>query len=139
MEPQFGTVKEGVEYISRPGVYALITDSEEKIAIVEVNNKYFLLGGGLDAGETEESGLKREIAEEVARNISSATFLGRARQYVDAKDGYFNKLGSFYKVELGGATSAAGEEDYKFKWVTKEEFKLKGAQEFQVWAVTTLL
>lgn len=135
---QFGSKKEGVEYIDRPGVYAIIINSDGDIAVAEVNGKYFLLGGGLDKGETEENGLQREILEETGKNIKSAVFLGKANQYVDAKDGYFNKLGSFYKVELGEDSGNEYEADHIFKWMDKEEFKSQGAQEFQVWAVENL-
>jgi 8-oxo-dGTP diphosphatase len=138
VKPQFGTNREGVEYTERPGVYAIIVDSEENIAAVEVGGRYFLLGGGLNEGETEENGLQREILEETGKIVTSATFLGRASQFVDAKDGYFNKLGAFYKVELGADTFHETEEDHKFIWVTKDEFKRRGAQEFQVWAVENL-
>ncbi|MDB5260265.1 MAG: hypothetical protein JWN37_496 [Candidatus Nomurabacteria bacterium] len=137
--PQFGTKTESAEYIDRPGVYAIVTNQEGDIAVVEVNERYFLLGGGLDAGETAEQGLKREIMEETGKGIQSATFLGKANQYVDAKDGYFNKFATFYKVDLGEDVSASSELDHKFKWITKEEFKSKGAQEFQIWAVENLI
>lgn len=133
---QFGTKREGVEYIARPGVYAIATNSDGHLAVEEVDNKYFLLGGGLDVGETEEEGLRREIMEEVGKSIVSSVFLGKVNQYVDAKDGHFNKQGSFYKVELGEDASIEFESD--LKWITKEEFKLKGAQEFQVWVVNSL-
>ncbi len=134
--PQFGMKREGSEYIPRPGVYAIITRSDGNIAVEEVDGKYFLLGGGLDAGETEDEGLRREIMEEVGRIIASSIFLGKANQFVDAKDGHFNKQGSFYKVELGENINVKFESE--LKWITKEEFKLKGAQQFQVWAVTSL-
>ena len=102
---------------------------------MEYKGKYFLLGGGLDEGESVEVGLKREIEEEVGMKISRSAFVGKANQYVDASDGSFNKEGSFYKVELDTVSLGSGEADHKFKWVSREEFKSNAEQEFQVFAV----
>ncbi len=137
---QFGTKQPGVEYVSRPGVYAIIVNNKGDLAVVEVRGKYFLVGGGLEGGESEEDGLRRETAEEVGKEILSMQFLGTANQYIDTKNGSFNKIGSFYKVELDEANrEKTSESDHMFRWVTIGEFRLKAAHEAYVWAVENLL
>ena len=137
--PQFGKKKEGVEYISRPGVYAIITDSKGNLAVAEVKGKYFLLGGGLDAGESEEEGLRREIIEEAGKKIASSSFLGRANEYVDSPDGHFNKMMSFYKVKLMEGADVDSDPTHIFRWVTKDEFLSQARHEAQVHAVKNLV
>lgn len=52
-------MKENVNYIDRVGVY-LVPMKEGKIGVVKTSNGYFLLGGGLDNGESHEECIKRE-------------------------------------------------------------------------------
>jgi 8-oxo-dGTP diphosphatase len=139
--PQFGKKEQGVEYISRSGVYAIITSPQGNFAVVEVKDKYFLLGGGLDPGESEEEGLHREIMEEVGKKFSSSSFVGRANEYVDARDGHFNKMMSFYKVELIEDANVNPHSDptHILRWVTKEEFRSRARHEAQIHAVENLL
>jgi len=136
--PQFGKKEQGVKYIPRPGVYAIITDSKGNLAVVEVKGKYFLLGGGLDHGESEEEGLRREIAEEAGKKFSSSSFLGRANEYVDAPDGHFNKIMSFYKIEFIENADTNPDPTHTFRWVTKDEFRSRARHEAQVFAVENL-
>jgi len=137
--PQFGEPQTGVEYIPRPGAYAIIARSDGHILAVEgTRNRYYLPGGGLDPGEAEEDGLRREILEELGKEIASIIFLGRANQYVDAFDGHFNKLGSFYAVELAPGPDAKSDPEHAFCWVTKEAFRARAAHEAQVYAIEKL-
>lgn len=136
---QFGNKKGNIEYISRPGVYGIILQQDGLIAVVKVHNKYYLIGGGLDEGETEEICLLREIMEETGRMVDKINFLGRANQYTDSVNGYFNKIGSFYEVQLNKDAIVEHEETHVFSWVTKEEFKSNAAHEAQVWAVYNLI
>ena len=93
----------------RPGVYAIVLNKQGELGVVEKKDKFYLVGGGLENGESEEGGLRRETLEEVGKEILSVQFLGRANQYVDSTKGYFNKIGSFYKVELDET-----KKDYRF-------------------------
>ena len=136
---QFGEKKESMVYKPRPGVYAICVNDENQLAVVEYKGRLYLLGGGLNEGETEEAGLRREIEEEVGMKMTSSVFVGKANQYVEASDGNFNKEGVFYKIELDGTVSVSGEADHKFIWVDKEEFKAKAGQEFQVFAIVNFV
>ncbi|MBM3257337.1 MAG: NUDIX domain-containing protein [Candidatus Liptonbacteria bacterium] len=135
--PQFGTKQEGIPYVDRPSAYALIMRADGRIPVIEDEGKYFLLGGGLEAGESEEEALRREIFEEAGREMLSFSFLGKANQYVDAPEGHFNKLGVFYRVEMRDEKKM--EHDPSFQWITIEEFRAHAAHEAQVWAIENLL
>jgi hypothetical protein len=50
---EFGNKLDGIDYIVRPGAYAVIEGNDKRIALIETGNGYFLPGGGIDAGETE--------------------------------------------------------------------------------------
>ena len=51
--PEFGIKQDGVDYIDRPGVYALIENKDKQVAVIETRMGHFLPGGGIDAGETD--------------------------------------------------------------------------------------
>ncbi|MBI5230284.1 MAG: NUDIX domain-containing protein [Candidatus Magasanikbacteria bacterium] len=128
-----------VRYIPRPGVYAIITNTDGHLAVVEVKTKYFLIGGGLDINESDQDGLRREMMEETGRGILSSEFVGRVNQYVDSYDGHFNKIGSFYKVKLTQGNSIEHDPTHVFRWVTREEFQARGAHEAQIYAVENFI
>lgn len=62
MHKLFGT-KENVNYIDREGVY-LVPVKDGKVGVVKTPKGYFLIGGGLDSGESHEECIKRECLEE---------------------------------------------------------------------------
>ncbi len=137
---QFGIKQQGVEYVPRPGVYAIMLNKQGELGVIEKKGKYYLVGGGLESEESEAEGLRRETLEEIGKEILSMEFLGRANQYTDSKKGYFNKIGSFYKVELDETKKEKNSEpDHLFKWVSKDLFRSNAAHEAQVWAVENLL
>ena len=50
----------GKTYTKRIGVYAIITNNQDLLAIIKTPLGYFLPGGGLENNESEESCLMRE-------------------------------------------------------------------------------
>lgn len=137
--PQFGKKEPNATYTPRPGVYAIISNTKGELGVVEVKEKYFLLGGGLDNGESEEQGLRREMIEEAGKEISSLQFLGKANEYVTTADGqHINKMMSFYRVELGESTSTDSDPTHAFRWVTKDEFRARARHVAQVYAIEHL-
>ena len=60
-----GEKQPNIEYRKRPGAYVILErDNDNKIGIIAVNEDYFLLGGGIEKGETQLEALKREALEE---------------------------------------------------------------------------
>lgn len=136
--PQFGKKTEGVEYIPRPGVYAIITDANENLAVSQVKGGYHLFGGGMELGESEEECLRREVMEEAGKKIASCSFLCRANEYVEAPAGNFYKIMSFYRVVLAEGEEVNSEPTHIFRWVTKDEFCSKAIHKAQIWVVQNL-
>lgn len=93
--------------ISRTGVYALIV-KDKKILLVKQNKgphsgKWELPGGGIEAGETEESALRRELLEEVGMSFRTMEFFAKLTAVTDSIDekGHpyrFHQVGLVYLV-----------------------------------------
>lgn len=89
VEEDFGrksTPEKWPKYRVRPGARAILYDNLGQIALMHVtNHKYYKLpGGGIDDGETELEGLKRELLEEVgAKEIEIISELGEVDEYRD--------------------------------------------------------
>jgi 8-oxo-dGTP pyrophosphatase MutT (NUDIX family) len=58
-----------MEKVYRRGVLAIVIDAENKFLLVQLLNykddAWNFVGGGLDPGETDEGGIKKEIREEL--------------------------------------------------------------------------
>lgn len=81
---EFGEKIPGQEYCVRPGAYAVLFDSDRRIAVIETKKGYYLPGGGSEADETPEQTLIREIREECGFTILIGEILGEAVEYVYA-------------------------------------------------------
>jgi 8-oxo-dGTP diphosphatase len=138
-EPQFGEPATGVAYIDRPGVYALVI-RENLLLVVETPVGYFLPGGGIDAGESPEDTLRRELLEETGLTVASITEAGSARQYViDSATGTgYNKTETFYRVSTVIEHSQPTEIDHVARWVTVSEAIAGLREPAQAWAVRVL-
>lgn len=137
MSKQFGKKTLGLEYKDRPGAYALILREDGMLGVVESHlnhDKFMLPGGGIDEGETDEQGLRRELMEEMVREVAKAEFVGEACEYIDHPEkGPLNKICKFFLTELVPAPDGNG--DRVTRWITIEEFKKNAVQEAHVWAV----
>ena len=67
---EFGEKIEGFDYCSRPGSYGIII-ANNRVGVIKskVSDKYFLVGGGIDDGESETEALRREAFEEIGFEI----------------------------------------------------------------------
>jgi 8-oxo-dGTP diphosphatase len=133
----FGQRLAGINYVDRPGAYALITNSRRELAVVETANGRFLPGGGLESGETEEIGLGRELLEEIGFVVHSAKFLFHASQYhwSDYYQQHFKKIGGFYLVSAGPSAGHSLQAGHALLWLSLADAETRLSQEFQRWAV----
>ena len=118
----FGEKIEGVEYFERPGSYGVIIE-ENRVGVVRSNRsgKYFLIGGGHDAGESEPEALRREAREEIGYEIEILEKIGAAIEYFYAENDrqYVVKECHFYRARLLGRSG--NEAEGELLWLGENE------------------
>jgi 8-oxo-dGTP diphosphatase len=133
----FGARLVGYTYHARRAVYAVIPDSAGRVAAVHYCGNLFLPGGGIEADESPEQALVREVAEECAQRLHLAKQIGEVLQYfyASSEDRYFAMHAVFYAgAFLGQAPAQAA---LPFVWVLPDD----QAQFFHtshVWAAQSL-
>ena len=116
--PTFGDRSAELNYVVRPGAYAVVRDAEGRVAVVRVPVGAFLPGGGIDPGETHEQALAREFREETGYVVRVGRPLGRATQLVVGRDGRgHEKVGTYYEAELGERLGDPTEADHALEWL----------------------
>ena len=140
-EIEFGTKISGVNYRERLGVYGLILNADENIALVTTGKGYFLPGGGVEGDETHEECLKRECTEELGYNIKLGEYIGKASNYTLSfkTNEYLRAVGHFYRAQLLEPNYLKIEEDHELVWLPLEEAIDKMDMEFQAWAIKETL
>ena len=117
--------------MDRPGAYAVAL-VDGRILVVETPDGCYLPGGGIDAGETAEAAVHREVREETGCRIAALTLLGSARQYVGVS---INKVETFFVVALDGEAARQGASDHRPRWLSVDEAIASLREEAQAWAV----
>lgn len=139
----FGTKKDNVPYVFRPGVYGLIyNQSKNKIAIIETGDgKYFLPGGGLENNETHEECIRREGKEEIGVELVIEKYIGIAQGYFYSSNDqkYYLSEGHFYLCSRTGKAGEPTEEDHFLRWMEPAIAKKCLLHEHQRWAVDRML
>lgn len=134
MHKVFG-VREKVNYIDRVGVY-LVPVKDGKVGVVKTSKGYFLLGGGLDSGESLEECIERECLEEIGFTVSVGNKICSAEMYCEHPSiGYFHPIQTYYVGELLEKVCVPIEEDHKFIWIRFDDLKGNMFFEMQNWAI----
>jgi len=109
--PTFGARISGRRYVIRRAAYAVIYSAEGMVATVKTRRGHFLPGGGIESGETDESGLIREVREECAREIALVRRIGAAVQWFGASRGFFEGHHVFFSGRFSSEASGAAEHE----------------------------
>ena len=138
--PEFGTKHDGIVYIDRPGVYAVIENNDQQIAVIGTSRGYFLPGGGIEAGESDVDALKREIIEEIGYQALVLVEIGETVEYIQAynEERYYQIRSKFYKVQLGSKVGEGIEKDHQLVWLSQEDAYKLLMRQGQVWAVQSM-
>jgi 8-oxo-dGTP diphosphatase len=107
----FGERVPGRSYTVRRAAYAVIFGDDGRVATVKTRRGHFLPGGGIERGESDESGLVREVREECAREIALARCVGEAVQWFRASRGFFEGHHVFFAGSFAGEPSGRGEHE----------------------------
>lgn len=89
----------------RRAAYAVIADSGGLIAFVRGATHVWLIGGGVETGESAGEALRREAVEEAGREISIDGILGSARQYFRVDATHYGMHATFFAATLGETVS----------------------------------
>lgn len=84
--PVFGCAPPGVICRPRQAAYAIITNTEGRVATILVRLRdgrdvYWLPGGGIELGESPREAVTREVREELGRGVSVQGEMGEAIQF----------------------------------------------------------
>ncbi|HEX8247703.1 MAG TPA: NUDIX domain-containing protein [Pyrinomonadaceae bacterium] len=121
---EFGEKAEGVEYLQRAGSYGvIIKDGRAGVLKASGYDTYFLVGGGIDAGESDTETLRREAAEEIGFHIEVGEKIDEAIEYFYSarEKQYTAKECRFYRASLMDKTERKGK--HELVWITPGELK----------------
>jgi len=101
-DPQFGVRRPGVRYSERPGAYAIIRASGDRLALVPGRcGRLFLPGGGMRPGEHPGDASLREIVEEIGWRARILDTIGRATQFEATEgEGCFAIEATYFRARL---------------------------------------
>lgn len=130
--PVFGSHSPDIECTPRRASYAVIKDPYGRVAAVKGNFGYFLPGGGSLPGETPEQTLRREVSEELAREVRIVRQIGEAVQYFYADRQHYRMEATFFAAEFSSDASGAGE--HEMCWLEAEQMERAFYHQSHAWA-----
>lgn len=125
----------------RPSAYAIVRDANGDIVLVETPSGCHLPGGGADPGETIETTVQREVAEEVSLHVAIGTWRRRAIEHVPAiaEGASFEKRSTFCDALVVRPTELAAEPDHSAVWIAPRAAVARLTRGSHRWAVVEWL
>ena len=134
MHKIFG-IEEKAEYYTRKGAY-LIPIKDGKIAVAETPKGFFLLGGGIEPGESEPEAIVRECMEEVGCIATVDRLYATAEAYtVHPRKAFFHPVQSYYLGSISVPVCTPKEDDHKLLWLSFDEIYGRMFSQMQNWAI----
>lgn len=134
MHKIFGT-RENTEYTDREGAY-LIPFRGDSVGVIQTSKGYFLLGGGIENGESHVACIERECMEEAGYRALVKGKVCSAEAYTTHPTiRYFHPMQTYYYGELLEKVAEPIEEDHMLRWVEYDKLKGKLYVEMQNWAL----
>lgn len=110
-----------------PAVIVSVIDSEDRILLgsqgVWEENRYSILAGFVEPGESLEAAVVREMQEEAGILVANPKYLGS-----QAWPFPFSLMLGYTATFVGGTLTPDGEEIVKLRWFTREELKAEAAE-----------
>lgn len=131
----FGTFDPAARYTERIAAYVVIRSANGDVAAVRGRSAYFLPGGGREGDETPEQTARREVREELGRDICITGRIGEATQYFwAASDSCHYKMQAvFFRAEF--ADSGDVPDDSRLHWLSAAEVPTAFFHACHQWAV----
>ncbi|MGM0217099.1 NUDIX hydrolase [Enterococcus sp. AZ126] len=123
--PSFGEKMETLVYKKRLGAYIIVSRNvgSEIVLIQAPNGAYFLPGGEIEAGETKETAINREMIEELGIEVVIDEYLGQADEYFHSRHrgtDYYNP-GYFFVAKSWTQVCEPLEKTNTICWVKVDE------------------
>ena len=134
----FGAPRPGIEYRDRPGAYGIAFDGQGRAAVIScAGYGRFLLGGGMEPGESEVECLRREAMEETGYIVTVGDKVCSSEGYTTIRQTGepFHPIQHIYLIELGERVAEPAEDDHILGWVPVEEFCRDTHLEYQSWSM----
>lgn len=122
--------EDNIEYTTRKAVYAIIK-KDDKIIIAKEGGDYFLIGGGIEQGESELEALERELIEETGYTIKNLEYFDKVKSYeYNKKYGNLEITATIYIAEFEKKVANKIEKNSIIE-CSAEEYQDKLEQEYQ--------
>ena len=126
----------GTVYIERPAAYAVITNADGLLAVVQgPSGRLWLPGGGSLPEETAEVTVVREVREELAYNLRLMELIGEIVEYFYAadEDRHYRMTATFFRAELTNGLASTPE--HELIWMRPNEATSRFFHKCHAWAV----
>lgn len=130
----FGTPPTNGLISERKAAYVVIVN-DDAVAMVRPKERCFLPGGGIHAGEEPEAALRREVREELGRELRDVRPLADAIQYFYSADDdlHYRMHAYFFRAELGETLESSPEN--ALTWLALESAREACFHDCHAWAV----
>ena len=140
-EKLFDKRQPNIRYGKRIGAYIIPVRADGTIPVVRTPRGIFLLGGGVEKGESHEECIKRECLEEIGAEVLVGSLKCKSDRYHYAArfSRHMHTTSYFYTGELLGSVCEPTETNHELIYLSPDECRKKLFLKNQIWAVKVIL